>query len=317
MDLTFFFSLKKLYYICKIKIKNKLKPYIDKYLQWILLFSLALIWGSSFFLMKRTLVYFSDIELATLRISFAGLVLIPFAYSRLKNLSRKQWLWLAFVGIIGNTIPSFLFAKAQTVIDSSLAGILNSTTPLFTLLVGLLVYKMKANWINFIGIIIGLFGAIMIMLAKNGGNIDFNLQYSAYVILATIFYAFNLNVVKNNLKETDPLTITVISYSIVFVPVFVYLFAGTNFTNSIQQAGAVSALIYPAILGILGSAIAILIFNHLVKMVGVLFAASVTYLIPVVASVIGFIDGEIFKPIYLLWIGLILIGVFLVNKKSK
>lgn len=267
--------------------------------------------------MKRTLMFYSNNALGALRITFAGLVLLPFVFTRFRKLTKRQWFWLVIVGLIGNTFPAFLFAKAQTGIDSSLAGILNSTTPLFTLIVGLLFYKIKTHWINYVGIILGFVGAIMIIIAKNGGNIDFNIQYSMYVILATVFYAFNLNVIKYNLKDTDPYTIAIVSYSIVLFPAIIYLFTGTNFMQSLSQEGAASALIYPAVLGIFGSAIAIVIFNNLIKMSGVLFAASVTYLIPIVASIIGFIDGEIFKPIYILWVLLILVGVFMVNKKTK
>ena len=157
----------------------------------------------------------------------------------------------------------------------------------------------------------------MIILAKNNGSIDFNLQYSAYVILATVFYAMNLNFVKYKLANTDAVTIAAVSYSVVLLPVMALLFFGTDFTDSIYKEGAVNALMYPAILGVIGSAIAIIIFNYLVKIAGVLFSSSVTYLIPVVASIIGFADGEIFKANYLIWIGIILLGVFLVNKKNE
>lgn len=294
-----------------------LKAFVKNYIQWILLFSLVIIWGSSFILMKRTLEFYSNNALGAMRITFAGLVLFPFVFKRFRKLSKKQWFWLTIVGLIGNTFPAFLFAKAQTGIDSSLAGILNSTTPLFTLLVGLAIYKLKAHWINYVGIVLGFVGAVMIIIAKNGGNIDFNIQYSMYVILATVFYAFNLNVVKYNLKDTDPYTIAIVSYSIVVFPAIIYLFGGTDFLESFKHEGAGLALIYPAILGIFGSALAIVIFNNLIKISGVLFSASVTYLIPIVASIIGFIDGEIFKPIYVLWVFLILLGVFMVNKKTN
>ncbi len=267
--------------------------------------------------MKRTLEVYSNVELGALRISFAGLVLLPFVFSRIKGLSKSEWFWLIIVGLIGNTIPAFLFAKAQTGIDSSLAGILNSTTPLFTLIVGVLIYKLKTHWLNFVGIIFGFIGAIMIIISKNNGHIDFNLQYSAYVILATVFYAFNLNIVKYKLKNIPPFSIAIISYSIVLFPVLVYLFSGTQFTTTVMRSGAFAALIYPAVLGIIGSAIAIIIFNYLVKISGVLFTASVTYLIPIVATIFGVFDGEVIKPIHILWIALILFGVFLVNKKPK
>ncbi len=294
-----------------------MKAFINNYLHWILLLILVMIWGSSFILMKRTLEFYSNTELGSLRIIFAGIVLLPFAFSRMRKLKKEQWFWIIIVGLVGNTIPAFLFAKAQTGIDSSLAGILNSTTPMFTLIVGLLFFHLKANWLNFTGILIGFIGAVMIIIAKNNGQIDVNIQYSAYVILATVFYALNLNFVKYKLADTDAITITSVSYVVMLPSISLYLFFGTDFINSVGQQGAQYALIYPAILGVLGSAIAIVIFNYLVKLSGVLFTASVTYLIPIVASIIGFIDGEIFKPSFLIWISLILIGVFFVNSASK
>ena len=293
-----------------------MKAFINNYLHWILLLILVMIWGSSFILMKRTLEFYSNTELGSLRIIFAGIVLLPFAFSRMRKLKKEQWFWIIIVGLVGNTIPAFLFAKAQTGIDSSLAGILNSTTPMFTLIVGLLFFHLKANWLNFTGILIGFIGAVMIIIAKNNGHIDVNIQYSAYVILATVFYALNLNFVKYKLAKTDAITISSVSYVVMLPSISLYLFFGTDFINSVSQQGAQYALIYPAILGVLGSAIAIVIFNYLVKLSGVLFTASVTYLIPIVASIIGFIDGEIFKPTFLIWISFILIGVFLVNKKK-
>ncbi len=294
-----------------------MKTYIDKYLQWILLTILVLIWGSSFILMKRTLVFYSNTELGSLRIVFAGLVLLPFAFKRMRGISKKNWFWIIVVGLIGNTFPAFLFAKAQTGIDSSLAGVLNSTTPMFALMVGLLFFKLKAHWMNFVGILIGFIGAVLMIVAKNGGHFDINIQYSMYVVLATLFYAFNLNIIKYKLANIDAITITAMSYTAVFFPILIYLFAGTEFTTTIMQPGALNALIYPAILGVLGSAVAILIFNYLVKLSGVLFTASVTYLIPIVAAIIGVIDGEVFKPSFLIYLALILTGVFLVNKKKR
>lgn len=294
-----------------------MKAYIDKYLQWILLTILVLIWGSSFILMKRTLVFYSNTELGSLRIIFAGLVLLPFAFKRMRGISKKNWFWIILVGLIGNTFPAFLFAKAQTGIDSSLAGVLNSTTPMFALMVGLLFFQLKAHWMNFLGILIGFIGAVLMIVAKNGGHFDINIQYSLYVVLATVFYAFNLNLIKYKLEDINAVTITALSYSVVFFPILIYLFVGTDFTTTVMQPGAKDALIYPAILGILGSAIAIVMFNYLVKLSGVLFTASVTYLIPIVATIIGVIDGEAFKPIFIFYIALILTGVFLVNKKNN
>jgi len=293
-----------------------MRDFTSKYLHWILLFSLVIIWGSSFILMKRSLEYFSPFELGALRIAFAGLALLPFAFKRLKGISPKTWLHLILVGLIGNTIPAFLFAYAQTGIPSSQAGILNSTTPLFAMLVGLIFYKIKISWWNVLGVFIGLLGAVLIIYGKGDGNLQFNFFYSALVLIASILYAFNLNLIKQHLANVNSFTIAVISYFVLLGPVLIYLFLGTDFIHTIQDPVNMKGLIYPAILGVLGSALAISIFNVLIKLKSVLFAASVTYMIPIVALFFGILDGEKFAPINFLWVAAILGGVLLVNKKK-
>lgn len=294
-----------------------MRKFITKYLHWILLFSLAIIWGSSFIIMKRSLEYFSALELGALRIAFAGLALFPFAFKRMKGIATKTWLQLIVVGLIGNTIPAFLFAYAQTGISSSQAGILNSTTPLFALIVGLAFYKIKIGWWNVLGVFIGLMGAVLIIYGQSDGNLQFNFFYSLLVFLASILYAFNLNLIKQHLANVESFTIAVISYFVLLGPALIYLFFGTSFIQTIQEPGNLQGLIYPAILGVVGSAAAISLFNVLIKMKSVLFAASVTYMIPIVALFFGILDGEKFAPINFLWVAAILGGVLLVNKKKK
>jgi len=293
-----------------------MRDFSSKYLHWILLFSLVIIWGSSFILMKRSLVYFSPFELGALRISFAGLALLPFAIKRMKGLEQKTWLKLIIVGLIGNTIPAFLFAYAQTGIPSSQAGILNSTTPLFAMLVGLIFYKIKISWWNVLGVFIGLAGAVLIIYGQSDGNLQFNFFYSSLVLLASILYAFNLNLIKQHLAHVESFTIAVVSYVVLLGPILIYLFAGTDFIHSIQDPVNLRGLIYPAVLGIVGSAAAISLFNILIKLKSVLFAASVTYMIPIVALFFGVMDGEKFAPVNFLWVAAILGGVLLVNKKK-
>ena len=292
-----------------------MRSFISKYLHWILLFSLAIIWGSSFILMKRSLEYFSPFELGALRIVFAGLTLLPFVFKRIKGIAPKTWLKLIIVGLIGNTIPAFLFAYAQTGIPSSQAGILNSTTPLFAMLVGLFFYKIKINWWNVLGVFIGLFGAVLIIYGQSDGNLQFNFFYSSLVLIASVLYAFNLNLIKQHLANVDAFTIAVISYFVLLGPIIIYLFWGTDFIQTIQNPVNVKGLIYPAILGVVGSAMAISLFNILIKLKSVLFAASVTYMIPIVALFFGILDGERFAPFNYLWVAAILGGVLMVNKK--
>ena len=292
-----------------------MRHFISKYLHWILLFSLVIIWGSSFILMKRSLEYFPPFELGALRIAFAGFTLLPFVFKRIKGIKPKIWLKLIIVGLIGNTIPAFLFAYAQTGIPSSQAGILNSTTPLFAMLVGLIFYKIRISWWNILGVFIGLIGAVLIIYGQSDGHLQFNFFYSSLVLIASVLYAFNLNLIKQHLANVDAFTIAVISYFVLLGPVLIFLFWGTDFIQTIQNPVNLKGLIYPAVLGVVGSAMAISLFNILIKLKSVLFAASVTYMIPIVALFFGILDGERFAPINFLWVAAILGGVLLVNKK--
>lgn len=283
-------------------------------LSWCVLLLLVLVWGSSFILMKRGLEHYSAEQLALQRISFACLFLLPFAIRSIKKVNRKKLWYISLVGIIGNGIPAFLFAKAQTGIDSSLAGILNSLTPLFTLMVGSLFFSYKAKWINIFGVFIGLAGTVGLMSVSGNKTLEFNFSYGIYIIIATMLYAFNLNIVKKYLNDTDAVTITSFAFLIIGVPFLIYLLFATDFTTVLtSNPGAMEGLGYIAILGILGSGIAVILYNNLIKSGGVLFAASITYMIPVVAVLWGVADGEAFEAVYLLWIALILLGVFIVN----
>ncbi|HNZ42956.1 MAG TPA: DMT family transporter [Bacteroidales bacterium] len=284
-------------------------------LGWAILLVLVLVWGSSFILMKRGLEHYSHTQLALMRISIACIFLIPFAIFSIKKINRKKLGYIALVGIIGNGIPAFLFAKAQTGIDSSLAGILNSLTPLFTLIAGLLFFGYKARWINITGVFIGLAGTVGLMSISGNKTLDFNFRYGIYIMVATVLYAINLNIVKKYLEDTDPVTITAFAFLIIGIPALIVLFFFTDFVLVLTtQAGALEGLGYIAILGIFGSGLAVILHNKLIKTSGVLFAASVTYMIPVVAVLWGIADGEAFEPVYLFWIALILLGIFMVNR---
>ena len=289
---------------------------------WLILFVLVLVWGSSFILMKRGLEHYSAEQLALLRISFACLFLLPFAIRSIKKVSPKKLWYIDLVGIIGNGIPAFLFAKAQTGIDSSLAGILNSLTPLFTLMVGMLFFSYKAKWINILGVFIGLAGTVGLMSVSGNQTLEFNFSYGLFIIIATLLYAINLNIIKKYLNDTDAVTITSFAFLIIGVPFLVFLLFATDFTTVLtSNPGAIGGLGYIAILGVVGSGIAVILYNNLIKTGGVLFAASITYMIPVVAVLWGVADGEAFEPVYLVWIALILLGVFITNysngKKNK
>jgi drug/metabolite transporter (DMT)-like permease len=282
-----------------------------------ILAGLALTWGSSFILIKRGLEFYSSAEVGAMRISITFLVLSPFAILRARKLKAQDWKYLILVGLIGSGFPAFLFAKAQTGIDSSLAGILNSLTPLFTMVIGLSFFSLKIKWFNIAGVLVGLAGAIGLISISGGRSFEFNFQYAIYIIIATVCYATNVNLVKYKLRDVDALTITAFSFFIIGLPVLLYLLIFTEFIPQIStEPAAMKALGYIAILSVIGTAIALVAFNRLVKIASPVFASSVTYLIPIVAVSWGAIDGEKMSVISYLWMAVILLGIFLVNKKK-
>ena len=290
----------------------------NKAWQWITLIFLSLIWGSSFILMKKGLRSYSHDQVAALRIFISFLAFLPFGIKNLKKVTKENIYSLLVVGFVGSTIPAFLFTKAQTNIDSALAGILNSITPLFTLIIGLIFYKSTAKLINAVGIFLGLIGALgLIMYTSSGSNILGNVNYyGLYVVLATICYGINVNQVKYKIKGLNGLELTSMAF------MFVGPFAGTyllftDFSFALSTNDYMLNLGYIAILAVIGTVMALVIFNTLIQYTSALFGASVTYIIPIFAIAWGIFDGEKITIIQFLWIGLILAGVYLVNKRKQ
>jgi len=284
---------------------------------WIILFALVLIWGSSFILIKKGLENFSSSELGALRIIITFICLSPLALKRLLVLPARTLGLLALSGLTGSGIPAFLFAYAETGIESSVAGILNSLTPLFTLVIGLALFGISTKWFNIAGVFLGLAGAVGLLTVSGGGNFSFNMSFGIYVIIATIFYAVNANLIKRWLHDVDSLAITSVSFFIMGIPAAIFLLVFTKFSqHSVQQPGALAGLGYIAILAIVGTAVALVLYNKLIKLTSAVFASSVTYLMPVIAILWGMLDGEPFRIVYVVWINLIMAGVVLVNTKT-
>jgi drug/metabolite transporter (DMT)-like permease len=289
-----------------------------KALNWIILIALALTWGSSFILMKRGLEVFSSDEVAALRIFIAFLFLSPLLIKHFKKELIKHWKGFLGMGLLGNFIPAFLFTKAETGISSSLTGMLNSLTPLFTLLLGVLLFKSKTKLINAIGILIGFIGAIGLLTAGKSEDMNNNLLFGVYVVLATICYALSVNIIKKELGQVNSITATVWAMMFIGPLAGIYLFGFTDFMADLKtNTLAYESLGYVSILAIFGTALSVIIFNVLIKNTNALFASSVTYLIPVVAMGWGILDGEEVVAMHFVWIIIILLGVYLVNKKPK
>jgi len=281
---------------------------------WALLILLACLWGSSFILIKRGLVGLTPWELGALRMVAASVFLLPVALRRLNRVEKDQWRVLASVGLLGSLIPGFLFAFAQMKIDSAIAGVVNALTPIFTILIGMLFYKKKHPIRIFIGILIGFVGITVLAMAGGSGGFSVN-GYVFFVVLATVCYGTNVNLIKHHLHNLQALTVTAISLMIAGPVALVYLIGFTDFFTKVVSSPEVQlAAGYTALLGILSTAIALSLFNKILQLTDTVFASSVTYLIPIVAIIWGLIDQEVLLPMHYAGIGTIIFGVWITNR---
>ena len=287
--------------------KKSLKNYLT------LLF-LATVWGSSFILMKKGLLVFSDVQVAALHLFIAFLSLVPFLFQALKKVSKKHIFPIVVMAFFGNGIPAFLFTKAQTQLDSSLVGILNSLVPLFTLLLGIYFFKSRPSKTNIAGVVLGLCGAVFLTLFTMGKGVEIN-NYVLLVVLATVMYAISINVIKKYLQGIDALSVTALAFSIIG-PLSAFYIFNTDFLVLAKTDQGIEALLYIALLAVVGTSSAVVIFNKLISRSSAIFASSVTYLIPIIAILWGAFDGEIISMHHILAVAIILSGVYLVNKKS-
>ncbi|WP_236032664.1 DMT family transporter [Algoriphagus pacificus] len=287
---------------------------------WGMLIFLSLIWGSSFILIKRGLEFFSPGEVGAYRIVAAATFLLPLSLPRFKNLNKTQLINLIIVGMVGSFIPAFLFAKAQTQLSSSLAGVINALTPLAVVVIGAAFFGSKITKRNGIGLAIAFIGVFILVTAKEGSGLDAFTGINAYalfVILACVCYGFNLNIIKYRFVTLKPVEITAISLLLVLPLALVYLIFGTDFSYKVANIpGALTALGYVTLLGVMGTALALILFNVMVKRVTPVFASSVTYLIPIVAIMWGVMDGEILLWGHYLGIAAVILGVWFGNRKK-
>jgi drug/metabolite transporter (DMT)-like permease len=287
---------------------------------WIILLILSIIWGSSFILMKKGMYtsdhknIFSDTQVASIRMLLAGLVLVPFAIKGIRRIKTgTDFVLLAIVGLVGNFIPAFLFTYAETGVSSGYAGMLNSFTPIFAIAIGFVVFKNTLSRVQIIGVIIGTVGIILLALSGNDLSRTGSWNHIFAIILATFCYATSLNIIKNALRGYKSIEITSISFLLVLLPSIISVFWTDTIATFQTNKFALEGFVYIAILGIVGTAFAVLLFNKLISISSVLFASSVTYLIPVVAVLIGFAFNEIIGVFQICSMLVVLSGVFVAN----
>ena len=283
-------------------------------LAWVLLLVLAFIWGSSFILIKKGLVGLDPGQVGSLRIVAAFLFLLPSGLKRFQSVDKRKLHYYTSVGLLGSLVPAFLFAVAQTQLESAVTGVLNGLVPIFTILIALFILGQKQTGKVYIGVTVGFIGTAILITAGNGSSFSGINAYALLVILATICYASNLNLIKEKLNNVHAVTVTSISLLMVGPIATIYLFGFTDFWSKLINAeGAVLASFYICLLGVFGTAIALIIFNKVLQMKDALFASSVTYIIPVFAVMWGVLDGEKLFLTHYVGMAAVGIGVYIAN----
>ena len=288
----------------------------SKQSRWFILILLALIWGSSFILIKKALIHLSPIQVGALRIIFTALTLFTIGFKNISKVNKMQWYYITITALLGTFFPAFMFSFAVQKIDSSIVSILNSLTPLNTLLVGAFFFSFSFLRKQILGVIIGLIGAGILILKGAELNPEQNYLYALLIVFASVGYAFNVNIIKKHLNDLNSLTIVTGNFVIIFIPALIILWWTDFFQPDYMEKGK-DALYYLLLLSVFGTAMAKTLFNKLVQMTSPIFSSSVTYLIPIVAIFWGVIDGEKLYFDQFLAGALILVGVYLTNKGKR
>lgn len=290
----------------------------NQQLKWIYLFTLSLIWGSSFILIKKGLEGLSALQVGAFRVASAGFLLFVLFLPKIRKIKRKDWKWVVTTGVIGTFFPAFFFALGETEIDSAIASIINSGVPVLTLIVGISFFGAAFIQRQFIGVMIGLSGTILLIAAGISANPHQNYLYALLPILATVMYAFNANLIKHYLQNVPVFALTVGSFIGIWpCALAVLIYSGFFKVEFLQAESTQEALIYVCILGFVGTGVAKVIFYRLVQISSTVFSTSFTYLIPIVAIIWGVLYGEKFSVYQLFAAVLILIGVFMTSRKKK
>ncbi len=285
--------------------------------KWFYLAILSLIWGSSFILIKKGLVGLSSVQLASLRMLFAASVIYVFSYNSIKKIPKKSWKWIIITAYLGTFFPVYLISYGQTEIESGLASIITTVTPINTLVIGIIFFSLTFSIKQLLGLFIGLVGAVLLLYEASETNLNSNIYFSFFIYLTTVGYAASVNLIKKYLTNIPPEAVTAgIFLSISPPAIFVLYFS--DFTDlNFQDPLILKSIFFVLVLGVFGSAIAQTLFNKFVKIASPIFASAVTYTMPVVAIFWALIDGETLSIMQFFATTIILIGVFLVNKRKQ
>ena len=284
--------------------------------KWGTLIILSVIWGSSYILIKKGLTGLTPVQLGSLRVIITTILIAPIGYNKIKHIPKNKMKWVAISAFVGSFFPAYLFAFAETEISSSVTAVMVSLTPLFTLLISVIIFGEELLKKQVIGVIIGFLG-IVVLINNELLSSSFNILYVMFIVLAAFCYAVNANLLKYKLPNIPALGIVFMSFLFMFIPAFIVLFfSDFPFSDFTSDPLILESIVYIVILALFGTAIAKVMYIKLLAISTPVFSVSTTYLMPVVAIFWGLLDGEEFKLTQFIGTSIILIGVYLVTKKK-
>ena len=284
--------------------------------KWGTLIILSVIWGSSYILIKKGLTGLTPVQLGSLRVIITTLLIAPIGYNKIKHIPKNKMKWVAISAFVGSFFPAYLFAFAETEISSSVTAVMVSLTPLFTLLISVIIFGEELLKKQVIGVIIGFLG-IVVLINNELLSSSFNILYVMFIVLAAFCYAVNANLLKYKLPNIPALGIVFMSFLFMFIPAFIVLFfSDFPFSDFTSDPLILESIVYIVILALFGTAVAKVMYIKLLAISTPVFSVSTTYLMPVVAIFWGLLEGEEFKLTQFIGTSIILIGVYLVTKKK-
>lgn len=285
--------------------------------KYFILLILAITWGSSFILIKKSVETLSPYQVGSIRVGMAGLVLSFIGVPAMMKMDKKTIFWAFMASIFGNFFPMYLFPIAEVKVSSSLAGILNSLVPIFVLILSYIIFRNKSKWIQVFGAILGFIGAVLLMYLGDNSSGKSNMFYAVLIVLATLSYAVSGIIIKEKLNNVKSILLTSVIFTIWLIPSFLILLSTGFFDEFENTTEQWNALGYVSILSIFGTTMASFLFYNLIQQTSAVFATSVTYLMPIVALIWGFLAGERFSLWMILGGTLILSGIYLIREKPK
>lgn len=286
--------------------------------KWVLLVVLTLIWGSSFILIKKSLLHYNPYEVGSLRIAIASVLLMPLAVINIRKFPRKQLKYLLVAAACGNFIPMFLFPMAETEISSAVAGIINSVMPIFVIILGALFWNTKTTKQQIIGTAISFSGVCILTLASGEAG-ELKLIPILLLLLATLLYAINSLTVKTKLAHVEPKALSAFVFGFVlFIPSLIALVFAGFFRDFSFSKDNFEGLMYVSMLSVFGTGLAMMLNYRLLSVSSALFSSTVTLLMPIVAIIWGIIDGEELSVMQFVGAAVIIAGlIFLRGKTPK